>query len=355
MSAAPVPAKPKKKKKARAGGPGLTIPILRALRPPKERAPSTAAPLTLPPEGPEADRLAWDGAALDGPRGPITTAPPRDHEITVRGKRIVARRFGPDNAEAALIAAHGWGAHGGRWTPLAQSLAARVAVIAPDLPGYGRSDPPPEDENPIFAHDAAALAEIARDAAPRLHLIASGFGAEGAVRAALRFPDRVDSLTLIEPAAFALLEQAQDPRRMEAHDLALGVLAMIGFGDAAAASRRMAEFWGGEGAVETLTEEARAYLGACAPRAEAEMRALSFRAPGALLFEDYQRITAPMLVIYSERAPLCLRAAAARILRAAPAARLETLQLGRPFLSPLAADGPAARFLEEQLGRPEAP
>lgn len=342
-------------KPARSRGPSLTIPILRALRPPAERTPTADEEPLILPEGPgEEDRLAWDGEDLDGPRGPITTSPPREEETTVRGRQVAIRRFGADAPEVALVAVHGWGGHGGRWTPLAQSLAARMGVIAPDLPGYGRSDPPPDDGNPIFVHDAAALSELAQNAAPRLHFVAWGCGAEGAVRAALRFPDRVDSLTLIEPSAFALLEQAQDPRRMEAFDLALAALALINHGEAAAAARRLAEFWGGEGAFERLSDEASAYLTSCAPRAAAEMRAVSRHTPGALLFEDYQRIAAPMLLIQSEHSPLSVRAAAARILRAAPAAKSVMLPDARPFMEPLAADAPSARFIEEQLGRPAA-
>lgn len=353
-SKAPAPPPKPRAKGTRVRKP-LTLPILKALRPPTERAgPPDAAPLVLPEQADADERLAWDGDALDGPRGPITSAPPREEETTVRGRQVALRRFGPAIPETALVAVHGWGGHGGRWTPLAQSLSARMGVIAPDLPGYGRSDPSPDDGIPAFVHDAAAVSEIAGGAAERLHPIAWGFGAESAVRAALRFPDRVDSLTLIEPSAFALLEQADDPRRMEAYDLALSVLALISYGEAAAAARKLAEFWGGEGAFERLSEEASAYLIACAKRSEAEMRAISRYAPGALLFEDYQKIEAPMLVIYSEQSPLTVRAAAARILRAAPSSRSVALPEARPFMAPLAADGPAVRFIEDQLGRPAA-
>lgn len=271
--------------------------------------------------------------------------------LQIRGRKIHIRRYGDPEAKRVALAAHGWAAHGGRWASFGAPLGGEMGVIAPDLPGYGRSDPPPDDGNPIFAHDGAALAELAAATPSRLHLIGAGPGAEAAARIALRHPEKTASLILIEPAAFALLEEAQDPRRMEALDLALGVVSLASFGEKERAARLTADFWGGEGAFDALSEEDRAYATACADRATAEMQAISRHTPGALLFEDYAAIEAPMLVISGAKAPASVRACAARIRRAAPLARAVELPDAYAARAPLAVDAAAREFLRALFAR----
>ncbi|MEM9724867.1 MAG: alpha/beta fold hydrolase [Pseudomonadota bacterium] len=303
------------------------------------------------------DGLASDDLASD--LDPISPHAPRSTELRVRGRRVGVRRYGDADAQTAVLAAHGWGgqgsdAHGGRWAALANALGPRFGLIAPDLPGYGASDPAIEDDNPVFTHDAAVLSEIIVAAKPALHLIGAGFGAEAATRAALRHPEKTASLTLIDPPAFALLEEAGDPRRLEAQDIGLAALSLTAHGGAEEAARLLTNFWRGPDAFDALSEEARAYAIACAPRAAAEWRAMSLRTPGALRFEDYQRLQTPMLVVTGPGAPASVRAAAARIRRAAPTARaVEARSPTGATANPTAAtDEAALTFLIRQNAPP---
>lgn len=296
----------------------------------ESNSPSAAPEAATPALGAQRSRTA------DASKGEV---------LQLRGRKAHIRRFGEQGASTQVLAAHGWAAHGGRWASFGAALMGEMGVIAPDLPGYGRSDPAPQDGHPVFVHDAALLAELAEVAPATLHLIGAGPGAEAAARIALRYPQKTASLTLIEPAAFALLEEAQDPRRMEALDVALGVVALASYGEKESAARLAAEFWGGEDAFDALSEENRAYAIACADRAAAEMQALSRHTPGALLFDDYARIEAPMLVISGARAPASVRACAARIRRAAPLARAVELPDTQASRSPQVADAAARDFL----------
>ena len=302
-----------------------------------------------------AKQMAADEAAASRSAAPDQSATkpnaPAVETIKIRGRQAHIRRFGDATAGVVALAAHGWAAHGGRWSSFGAPLGGEMSVIAPDLPGYGRSDPPPEDGNPVFAHDVSVLAELAETVDQPMHLIGEGPGAEAAARIALRYPKKTASLTLIEPAAFALLEEAQDPRRMEALDVALGVVSLAAFGEKEAAARLIAEFWGGLGAFEAMTEEERAYAAACAERAAAEMQALSKHTPGALLFEDYARIEAPILVVYGAKAPASVRACAARIRRAAPLARSVELPDSCAFRARLAVDAVAREFLRGLIAK----
>jgi pimeloyl-ACP methyl ester carboxylesterase len=71
-------------------------------------------------------------------------------------------------------------------------------LLVPDRRGYGRS---PGAEGEDFLQDADDIVELMGDGA---HLVGHSYGGLGAMFAAARRPDATLSLTLLEPAAFAL-------------------------------------------------------------------------------------------------------------------------------------------------------
>jgi pimeloyl-[acyl-carrier protein] methyl ester esterase len=93
---------------------------------------------------------------------------------------------GPD---LALI--HGWGLHAGVWHGAAEELARHFTVHAVDLPGHGRSP----------MRTPYTLEELARDLLHSLPqavaLCGWSLGAQLALVAALRAPERVGSLVLV--------------------------------------------------------------------------------------------------------------------------------------------------------------
>ena len=81
--------------------------------------------------------------------------------------------------------------------PLADELAADFPVVVPDLPGYGLSEPAPSPPN--MADLADAVVAGARAAGHRrLAIVGNSFGAQIAIAAALRHPDLVERLVLID-------------------------------------------------------------------------------------------------------------------------------------------------------------
>lgn len=293
--------------------------------------------------------IARAGEANEAAR--VAANPPRADEIFLRARRLALLRFGapPDSAKASVILVHGSGEHSGRWALLGAALPKDVAVAAPDLPGCGRSDPPPEDDNPVFAHDAAALAELIAESAGPVFLVGAGFGAIAATKAALRCGPRLAGLVLIEPAAFSLLEESGDPRRLAALELAAGVAATTRLGDREATARQVMEFWRGAGAFECQAPETKAYLAASAERLSAETCAYSRHAPGALRFQDFVALKAPLHVICGLGASPALRAAAARIRRAVPGADALNLPEPHAVAEVIATDGAIRRYLEPRL------
>ena len=115
-------------------------------------------------------------------------------------------------AGAPIVLVHGLAVSSRYFLPLASRLVRRRAVVAPDLPGHGRSGTP---EQPLTITELAdALLEwldIARiDSAP---LVANSLGCQVAVDLAVRVPERVGPLVLIgptmDPSAPTLRAQAQ--------------------------------------------------------------------------------------------------------------------------------------------------
>ena len=106
-------------------------------------------------------------------------------------------------------------------------LADSALLIVPDRRGYGASEPNGAADFEVDARDVAAL--LGEGA----HLVAHSYGAVAALLAAARRPDAVRTLTVVEPAAFAV---ARDDPAVEELIAALARLYAV------AASLSAAEF-----------------------------------------------------------------------------------------------------------------
>ncbi|MDV7142480.1 alpha/beta fold hydrolase [Tropicimonas sp. TH_r6] len=118
------------------------------------------------------------------------------------------RRIGHGPEQA--VALHCTLAHGGAWAPMVASLADELTLLAPDLPGHGSA---PDWQGGDFLAASLAVLDATPDG-PR-HVIGHSFGAVVALEHALRAPERVRSLTLIEPVLFAA---ARSPDARDAID-----------------------------------------------------------------------------------------------------------------------------------------
>jgi pimeloyl-ACP methyl ester carboxylesterase len=92
-----------------------------------------------------------------------------------------------------VLLLHGQPGSGGDWAGVSDQLRARgFEVLAPDRPGYGRSDLPPGG----FEHNARVLAGLLDEPAV---VAGHSWGAGVALAMAQRHPDRVSSIVLIAP------------------------------------------------------------------------------------------------------------------------------------------------------------
>lgn len=132
---------------------------------------------------------------LDPNRPPWPGAP-----VLLDGRATYVRHTpGGPGAEPALYV-HGLGGSSTNWTDLAGLLADRLEGSAPDLPGFGLSDPAPPDgySLPALADRLARLIE--HEGRRPVHLFGNSLGGGICVALAAARPDLVRTLTLISPA-----------------------------------------------------------------------------------------------------------------------------------------------------------
>jgi pimeloyl-ACP methyl ester carboxylesterase len=103
----------------------------------------------------------------------------------------------------------------GHWEPFHERMAQSVDLIAPDHPGFGRSDELPEVATmaDLVQHYLRLLDELGID---RFDLVGASFGGWTAAELASTIPDRVEHLVLMAPAGL----QVPDAPPADLFDLA---------------------------------------------------------------------------------------------------------------------------------------
>jgi pimeloyl-ACP methyl ester carboxylesterase len=269
-----------------------------------------------------------------------------------RGARIAYVEAG---SRETVLLLHSSASSAAQWRSLAEMLQAGCHVLAPDLYGYGETGPWRGDA-PLRLADEVALAEavLPRRHGP-VHLVGHSYGGAVALRFAIERPERLLSLTLIEPVAFHLLRDA--PR--DSADRALfREIAAIAACFAIAAARGddgggMAEFvdyWNGAGAWERMKPEQRAALARRAAKV-----ALDFEATMAepTPIDALSRIDVPTLILRGSASPRPTRRIAALLAEALPNARLRTIE-GAGHMLPLTHHEAVNAAIAEHLFRSPA-
>jgi pimeloyl-ACP methyl ester carboxylesterase len=132
----------------------------------------------------------------------VTDVAPEEEFVELDGGRVHLLRGGTGEPVLFLHAAGG----AGTWLPFHEMLAARgFEVIAPDHPGFGKSDEFPEVEaiDDLVFHYLDVLDALGLD---RPHVVGASFGGWIAAELALYLPQRVASLTLLSAAGLRLPE-----------------------------------------------------------------------------------------------------------------------------------------------------
>lgn len=176
--------------------------------------------------------MANEGGRAGGP----TARTERDIEVS--GLRLHLSSLG--EGSTLVVMHHSTGPF---WTPFYEQLAQSFALLAPDMPGYGRSERPPSARSPrdLAIRCLQGLDALALD---RIHLLGLGFGGWVAAEMATMRWRALTTLTLVGAAGIK-------PRSGFIHDPM-----MSGFADYArmgfSSDRRFDDIFGPEPAPELV-------------------------------------------------------------------------------------------------------
>jgi pimeloyl-ACP methyl ester carboxylesterase len=148
-----------------------------------------------------------------------TTATPTEkyvsiHSVEFDGLKLFYREAGPDDAPVLLLL-HGFPTSSLMFRELMPRLAARYRVVAPDLPGFGFTEVPP-DRKYSYTFDSLAVtinAFAEKLGLRRFALYIFDYGAPVGLRLALAHPERITAIVSQNGNAYeeGLGEEAWNP------------------------------------------------------------------------------------------------------------------------------------------------
>jgi pimeloyl-ACP methyl ester carboxylesterase len=230
----------------------------------------------------------------------------------------------PGGHIVGVVCLHASSSSSRQWRALAEYLAGRFTVRAPDLYGSGESPLWTENRPLTFADELAKLEPAFDSAGNRFHLIGHSYGGAVALHATLAEPSRVRSLVLIEPVLFGLLmdDDGLQPTAREIMAVRDDTVAATATGDLDGAARRFIDYWMGTGTWADTPERRRALTRPTMVGVSSQWQAI-FADPTPL--SGYASLQVPTLLLTGARSPAPSRAVAALLTRTLP--NLNTIEL----------------------------
>ncbi len=146
---------------------------------------------------------------------PLGAPAPDGWTELIDGRGVFVRRRPGPAAELPVWFIHGLAGASTDWNRLSAALAPFAAGYSLDLPGSGRSDPPPRGKYSPMADAEVVVAAIEQVTGGPVQLVGNSYGGFVATLVAARRPDLIATLTVISPAVPDLrltLDRGADPR-----------------------------------------------------------------------------------------------------------------------------------------------
>lgn len=219
-----------------------------------------------------------------------------------------------------LLLVHGSPGNAQVWRGIAETLAPRFRLLLPTLPGHGKQ--PIEDPTTVSALAEAVAAILPPEP---IGIVAHSFGANVSLRLAMRAPQRVTRMLLMEPVTLRAIDLVGDSETYGStrrHFDSYLAAAAAGTPDAISA---MVDFWFGPGTFAAMPERMRQGL-----NAGTRVNTRDVRATFADDFSaaDLASLTMPIQLIVGERSPATNKRISEAIASIAPRAEIVSLPGG---------------------------
>jgi pimeloyl-ACP methyl ester carboxylesterase len=236
------------------------------------------------------------------------------------GGSTVEAHFREAGSGTAVVCLHCSASTSGQWRSLIDLLADRYHVIAPDLYGSGKTPPWPA-ERPMWLDDQIALLVPALErAGERFHLVGHSYGGAIALKFALRFATKLESLVLYEPVLFSVLlsDAPQSDAAREIMDLRDDT-AHLG---PEAVAERFIDYWMGAGTWAAMPQSRRATLAQAVHSMKPEWHS-AFNEPTPL--EAWRALDLPTLLLTGSASTAAARGVVRLLAGVLPRVRVEEL------------------------------
>lgn len=244
-----------------------------------------------------------------------------------------------------------------QWRPLMERLAPRHRVLAPDIHGAGRGPPWPADRRLTLRDEVDLLEPVFHCVDGPITLVGHSYGGAVALLAALRWPERVHTLVLYEPALFALVDALSPPPNAAdgIRETVVRAAAALAAGDRSAAAEVFIDHWMGDGAWFAKPEGQRGAI---------ELAVVNVQGWGHALFDEitplasFRALGMPVLLMQGSETTAAARAVATLLARTLPRVENMTFKgLGHmgPITHPDRVDTVIDAFLQRHPTPAETP
>ena len=224
-----------------------------------------------------------------------------------------------------IVLLHCTGGSGRQWAELCEALRTNFQVIAPDLCGYGGTTHWSGAGTFNLAIEADLVGALVGKLKKPANIVGHSFGGAVALQLALRYPQHLKSLTLIEPAAFHLLRDGddEDERALrQISEVAATVADAVNCGDYLGAMRRFVTYWNGKGAWDVLPNPQRIALATRINKVTLDFWA-TLNDPVRL--HDLVDLAVPTLIMSGGLSPFPARRISFHLARTLPDVKLRTI------------------------------
>jgi len=239
--------------------------------------------------------------------------------LQISGSRVQCLELGSGEPVVLL---HSAGSSGAQWHALAERLAERYRVIAPDLYGYGGTAHWPGHSPFHLECEGEIVLALLRRVNERAHLVGHSYGGAVALHVAGLRGHLLRSLTLIEPVAFHLLKETDATAFAEITEVAKTVARATARGDYVAGFGRFVEYWNGPQAWANVPADKRYAMAARLPKIALDFHA-TLNEPTRL--EDFRSMAVPTLLLHGTSSPWPTRRICDLLERNLPEAQLRTI------------------------------